>query len=88
MAPCRITALGDRDPHRHGGRCLPLARSATDGPRCRRQRQQLVSTLVDQRNLRLALQRLLRPMGDLERLADGPAPATPAPEIWWPLPTA
>ena len=33
------------------------------------QRQQLVSTLVEQRNLRLALRRLLRPMGDLERLA-------------------
>ncbi len=34
-----------------------------------RQRQQLVSTLVEQRSLRLALRRLFRPMGDLERLA-------------------
>ena len=34
-----------------------------------RQRQQLVSTLRAKRNLRLALRRLLRPMGDLERLA-------------------
>ena len=33
------------------------------------QRQHVVSQLVEQRHLRLALRRLLRPMGDLERLA-------------------
>ena len=53
-----------------GGRCLrrwleaPLMDCAAI-----RQRQQVVSTLVEQRTLRLALRRLLRPMGDLERLA-------------------
>ena len=53
-----------------GGRCLrrwleaPLMDSAAI-----RQRQQVVSGLVEQRSLRLALRRLLRPMGDLERLA-------------------
>ena len=53
-----------------GGRCL---RRWLEAPLMDldaiRQRQQLVSTLVEQRNLRLALRRLLRPMGDLERLA-------------------
>ena len=53
-----------------GGRCLrrwleaPLMdRSAIQ------QRQNVVSSFVEQRRLRQALRRLLRPMGDLERLA-------------------
>lgn len=33
------------------------------------ERQEAVSELVEQRPLRLGLRRLLRPMGDLERLA-------------------
>ena len=53
-----------------GGRCL---RRWLEAPLMDldaiRQRQQLVSTLVEQGNLRQALRRLLRPMGDLERLA-------------------
>ncbi len=53
-----------------GGRCLrrwleaPLMKSSTI-----LQRQDLVSTLVNERQLRLAVRQLLRPMGDLERLA-------------------
>ena len=53
-----------------GGRCLrrwleaPLMdRSAIQ------QRQDLVSSLVNERSLRLAIRQLLQPMGDLERLA-------------------
>ena len=53
-----------------GGRCLrrwieaPLMDLAAISGR-----QAVVSTLVEQRNLRQSLRRLLRPMGDLERLA-------------------
>ena len=53
-----------------GGRCLrrwleaPLMDRSTI-----QQRQDLVSTLVNQRKLRLTIRQLLRPMGDLERLA-------------------
>ena len=53
-----------------GGRCLrrwleaPLMDSNAI-----RQRQNVVGSLVEQRSLRQALRRLLRPMGDLERLA-------------------
>jgi DNA mismatch repair protein MutS len=60
----------DRTATAMGGRCLrrwieaPLVdRSAIE------QRQAGVSELVESRPLRLALRRLLRPMGDLERLA-------------------
>jgi len=53
-----------------GGRCL---RRWIEAPLMDRtaieERQTLVSTLVVQRSLRQALRRLLRPMGDLERLA-------------------
>jgi DNA mismatch repair protein MutS len=53
-----------------GGRCL---RRWLETPLMNRntiqQRQDLVSTLVSQRKLRLAIRQLLRPMGDLERLA-------------------
>ena len=53
-----------------GGRCL---RRWLEAPlmNCNaiRQRQNVVSSLVEQRSLRQALRRLLRPMGDLERLA-------------------
>ena len=53
-----------------GGRCLRrwLEAPLMDGDAIR-QRQHVVSQLVAQRNLRLTLRRLLRPMGDLERLA-------------------
>ena len=53
-----------------GGRCLrrwleaPLMDRSTI-----QQRQNVVGSLVEQRSLRQALRRLLRPMGDLERLA-------------------
>ncbi|AII42029.1 DNA mismatch repair protein MutS [Synechococcus sp. KORDI-100] len=53
-----------------GGRCL---RRWIEAPLmdCKgiQARQAVVSALVEQRSLRLALRRLLRPMGDLERLA-------------------
>ncbi len=53
-----------------GGRCL---RRWIEAPLVERDailsRQAGVSELVEQRSLRLALRRLLRPMGDLERLA-------------------
>ena len=53
-----------------GGRCL---RRWLEAPlmdlSAIQQRQAVVSLLVQQRPLRLALRRLLRPMGDLERLA-------------------
>ncbi|WP_392350335.1 DNA mismatch repair protein MutS [Parasynechococcus sp.] len=53
-----------------GGRCL---RRWLEAPLMQRQaieqRQAIVTTLVEQRSLRQALRRLLRPMGDLERLA-------------------
>ena len=53
-----------------GGRCL---RRWIEAPLMDRaaieQRQAVVSSLVEQRALRQALRRLLRPMGDLERLA-------------------
>jgi DNA mismatch repair protein MutS len=60
----------DRTMTAMGGRCLrrwieqPLLALAAI-----RERQEGVSELVRQRPLRLALRRLLRPMGDLERLA-------------------
>ncbi|WP_259731395.1 MULTISPECIES: DNA mismatch repair protein MutS [Synechococcales] len=60
----------DRTMTAMGGRCLrrwieqPLLDLGAI-----RERQKGVSELVDQRPLRLALRRLLRPMGDLERLA-------------------
>ena len=45
------------------------------------QRQDLVSSLVGERSLRLAIRQPLRPMGDLE--AGRPAGrAMPVPEIW------
>ena len=53
-----------------GGRCL---RRWIEAPlmdlTAIHQRQAVVGALVEQRGLRLALRRLLRPMGDLERLA-------------------
>ena len=53
-----------------GGRCL---RRWLEAPLMDRQaiqkRQDLVSNLVGERSLRLAIRQLLRPMGDLERLA-------------------
>ena len=53
-----------------GGRCL---RRWLEAPlmdcNAIRQRQNVVGSLVEQRSLRQALRRLLRPMGDLERLA-------------------
>ncbi len=53
-----------------GGRCL---RRWLEAPlmdcNAIRQRQNVVGSLVDQRSLRQTLRRLLRPMGDLERLA-------------------
>ena len=53
-----------------GGRCL---RRWLEAPLMERsaiqQRQDLVGALVNQRSLRLAIRQLLRPMGDLERLA-------------------
>ena len=53
-----------------GGRCL---RRWLEAPLMDRQaiqqRQDLVSSLVNERSLRLAIRQLLRPMGDLERLA-------------------
>ena len=53
-----------------GGRCL---RRWLEAPLMDRQaiqqRQDLVSSLVGERSLRLAIRQLLRPMGDLERLA-------------------
>ena len=53
-----------------GGRCL---RRWIEAPLMQlnaiQQRQAVVSTLVEQRKLRLSLRRLLRPMGDLERLS-------------------
>ena len=56
-----------------GGRCL---RRWLEAPLMDRQaiqqRQDLVSSLVGERSLRLAIRQLLRPMGDLERLAGRP----------------
>ena len=53
-----------------GGRCL---RRWLEAPLMQRsaieQRQAIVTALVEQRSLRQSLRRLLRPMGDLERLA-------------------
>ena len=53
-----------------GGRCL---RRWLEAPlmeiQAIQQRQDLVSSLVSERSLRLAIRQLLRPMGDLERLA-------------------
>ena len=53
-----------------GGRCLRrwLEAPLMDGDAIRK-RQHVVSQLVAQRNLRLTLRRLLRPMGYMERLA-------------------
>ena len=53
-----------------GGRCLRrwVEAPLMDGNAIR-QRQNVVGSLVEQRSLRQALRRLLRPMGDLERLA-------------------
>jgi len=60
----------DRTATAMGGRCL---RRWIEAPLVERaailERQEAVSELVEQRPLRLALRRLLRPMGDLERLA-------------------
>jgi len=60
----------DRTATAMGGRCL---RRWIEAPLVDRSailsRQEAVSELVDHRPLRLALRRLLRPMGDLERLA-------------------
>ena len=60
----------DRTATAMGGRCL---RRWIEAPLVDRQaieaRQEAVGELVDHRPLRLALRRLLRPMGDLERLA-------------------
>jgi DNA mismatch repair protein MutS len=60
----------DRTHTAMGGRCL---RRWLEAPLVQRQaileRQAGVSELVQQRSLRLAVRRLLRPMGDLERLA-------------------
>ncbi|MGC6482892.1 MAG: DNA mismatch repair protein MutS [Synechococcus sp.] len=53
-----------------GGRCLRRWLEAPLVQTCAiQQRQASVSTLVESRPLRQALRRLLRPMGDLERLA-------------------
>ena len=57
-----LTAMGGRRLRRWLEAPL-MDRNAID------QRQHVVSQLVAQRHLRLALRRLLRPMGDLERLA-------------------
>ncbi|MEB3331345.1 MAG: DNA mismatch repair protein MutS, partial [Synechococcaceae cyanobacterium] len=60
----------DRSATAMGGRCLrrwleaPLLDPAAIG-----ERQDGIGELVEQRSLRLGLRRLLRPMGDLERLA-------------------
>ncbi|MEA5390255.1 DNA mismatch repair protein MutS [Cyanobium gracile UHCC 0139] len=60
----------DRTATAMGGRCL---RRWIEGPLVDRaailERQEAVSELVEQRPLRVGLRRLLRPMGDLERLA-------------------
>ena len=60
----------DRTATAMGGRCL---RRWIEAPLVDRSailaRQEAVSELVEQRSLRLGLRRLLRPMGDLERLA-------------------
>ncbi|QNG27735.1 DNA mismatch repair protein MutS [Synechococcus sp. HK01-R] len=60
----------DRTHTAMGGRCL---RRWIEAPLMNliaiQQRQAVVTLLVEQRNLRQALRRLLRPMGDLERLA-------------------
>jgi DNA mismatch repair protein MutS len=60
----------DRTHTAMGGRCL---RRWIEAPLMDliaiQQRQAVVTLLVEQRNLRQALRRLLRPMGDLERLA-------------------
>ncbi|MFM9100992.1 MAG: DNA mismatch repair protein MutS, partial [Cyanobium sp.] len=60
----------DRSMTAMGGRCL---RRWIEAPLVERaailERQEGVSELVERRSLRLALRRLLRPMGDLERLA-------------------
>jgi DNA mismatch repair protein MutS len=60
----------DRTATAMGGRCL---RRWIEAPLVEREailvRQEAVGELVDHRPLRLALRRLLRPMGDLERLA-------------------
>ncbi len=60
----------DRTATAMGGRCL---RRWIEAPLVDRaailERQEAVSELVAQRSLRLGLRRLLRPMGDLERLA-------------------
>ncbi len=60
----------DRTATAMGGRCL---RRWIEAPLVDREailsRQEAVSELVDHRPLRLSLRRLLRPMGDLERLA-------------------
>ena len=72
-----------------GGRCL---RRWLEAPLMQRtaieQRQRVVTALVEQRQLRQALRRLLRPMGDLERLAGRAGPAMPEPGIWWRSPMA
>ena len=59
-----------------------------DGPQTIQQRQDLVSHLVGERSLRLAIRQLLRPMGDLERLAGRAGRAMQEPAIWWPSPMA
>ena len=60
----------DRTATAMGGRCL---RRWIEAPLVDRdaivERQEAVAELVEDRSLRLALRRLLRPMGDLERLA-------------------
>ena len=60
----------DRSLTAMGGRCLRrwLEAPLMD-PAQIRQRQGVIASLVEQRPLRQALRRLLRPMGDLERLA-------------------
>ncbi len=60
----------DRTATAMGGRCLRrwIEAPLVDRPAIL-ERQEAVSELVAQRSLRLGLRRLLRPMGDLERLA-------------------
>ncbi|MEB3271831.1 MAG: DNA mismatch repair protein MutS [Synechococcus sp.] len=70
----------DRTATAMGGRCL---RRWIEAPlidlTAIRQRQGAVSELVDQRPLRQSLRRLLRPMGDLERLAGRAGAGTASP---------
>ena len=87
---CGVVALGHRShPHRHGRPLpTPLAGSTVDGPPGHSAAPGSGEQPVGERSLRLAIRQLLRPMGDLERLAGRAGRAMPVPAIWWPSPMA